>query len=38
VLEAKEIARRLNVSALIEGSLRQSDERVRLLNAPLRAA
>ena len=29
-LDAREIARRLNVSALIEGSLRQSDERVRL--------
>ena len=29
-LDAREIARRLNVSALIEGSVRQSDERVRL--------
>jgi len=29
-LDAREIARRLDVSALIEGSLRQSDERVRL--------
>ena len=29
-LDAREIARRLNVSALIEGSLRQSDDRVRL--------
>ncbi len=29
-LDAREIARRLNVSALIEGSLRQSDERIRL--------
>jgi TolB-like protein len=29
-LDAREIARRLNVSALIEGSLRQSGERVRL--------
>jgi TolB-like protein len=29
-LDATEIARRLNVSALIEGSLRQSDDRIRL--------
>ena len=29
-LDAREIARRLNVSALIEGSLRQSDDRIRL--------
>jgi TolB-like protein len=29
-LDAREIARRLNVSALIEGSLRQSDEHLRL--------
>lgn len=29
-LDAREIARRLNVSALLEGSLRQSDDRVRL--------
>lgn len=29
-LDAREIARRLNVSTLIEGSLRQSDEHVRL--------
>lgn len=29
-LDATEIARRLNVSALIEGSLRQSDDRMRL--------
>jgi TolB-like protein len=29
-LDAREVARRLNVSALIEGSLRQSDERIRL--------
>lgn len=29
-LDAREIARRLNVSALLEGSLRQSDDRIRL--------
>jgi TolB-like protein len=29
-LDAREIARRLNVSALLEGSLRQSDDRIRV--------
>jgi adenylate cyclase len=29
-LDAREIARRLNVTALLEGSLRQSDQRIRI--------